>query len=116
MKSSSRDINVAVDAKLFSVLPVGIDGSPCVVSQTGEPYEEFRPFAVVGAGADVDEAATEVAKQLVDDVARYLKSRRGEVYWRIRPHVEAQRGARNTIWVRAYARVLKSNKPITASH
>lgn len=69
-----------------------------VLSQTGEPYREFRSLA---------EFEKDALERLYDDVAVYAGGRAGVLYWRVRPEVQERSG----LWS-AYARLLISGSPV----
>lgn len=68
------------------------------LSQTGEPYEEFR-FVNGNDAADALSA-------IQDEITHYAAERTGTLYWRVRPEAQQLKGA----WG-AYARLLISDKP-----
>jgi len=129
--ASLADLKRELDA-----LPDQQMGNPTAVSDTGEPYVEFRAYGIARPG---DEKIVEryVAKLMSSQLHSYFLSRIGRIYWRTpfefetRPYEEVLRidddgedvdfvtdqkcvKDKNWLLVTAYCRLVKAKNKVAA--
>ena len=68
--------------KALASIPDQTTGDPCAISNIGEPYVEFKAFAIARPG---DEKMVEryVVASMVEQLNNYFSDKAGRIYWRM---------------------------------